>query len=202
MPLSWLARRFLESAALPLPERHIAWFAGALPVSALTTPYTLHPAPCTDSLAWAMEFDRTVYLRERLLVKLDRATMRVGLEARAPFLDPTVVALARAAGPGAHVGFRGKRLLRRVARRRLPSFIVRQTKRGLSVPIGALINGALASETDRLLAPAQLDHLGLVRPGAVAGLLAEHRAGRADHGRALWTLLTFEAWRERHGMDG
>ena len=203
MPLSWLARRFLESAALPLPERHIAWFSGALPSSVLTSSTNVQRATCNeDPIRWAMDFDRTVYLRERLLVKLDRATMRVGLEARAPFLDPAVVALARAAGPGAHVGFRGKRLLRRVARQRLPSFIVRQTKRGLSVPIGALINGALASETNRLLAPAQLGHLGLVRPGAVAGLLAEHRAGRADHGRALWTLLTFEAWRERHGMDG
>jgi len=28
----------------------------------------------------------------------------------------------------------------------------------------------------------------------VTRLLAEHRAGRADHGRALWTLLVVQHW--------
>ena len=72
-------------------------------------------------------------LRERLLVKVDRATMAVALEARAPFLDPAVTRAAFAAG-GSHVrGFRTKCVLREVARPLLPRFILHRRKRGLSV---------------------------------------------------------------------
>lgn len=193
------ARQFVEHRHLPLAERHVAWFAGALPTDALVTPCPLHPAPCT--LDDALELDRTLWLRERLLVKLDRATMRVALEARLPFLDPEVTALARAVPAHRHVRWRGKRLLRAVARNRLPAYILRRTKRGLSVPVGGLLNGALAADVDRLLTGTRLERPGLARPDAVARLLAEHRAGR-DHARALWTLYTFEAWRERHALDG
>jgi hypothetical protein len=31
----------------------------------------------------------------------------------------------------------------------------------------------------------------------VARLVAEHRAGRADHARALWTLIVLEQWIEQ-----
>ena len=41
-----------------------------------------------------MHFDLTSYLPDDLNVKMDRATMRFGLEARAPFLDQELVALA------------------------------------------------------------------------------------------------------------
>ena len=32
--------------------------------------------------------------------------------------------------------------------------------------------------------------------------LEEHRSGRSDHGRLLWSLLVLERWRERHGVTG
>lgn len=152
-------------------------------------------------VAAAMRLDYDGPLRERLLVKVDRATMSASLEARAPFLDPAVTRAAFAAS-GQHVtGWGTKRLLRAVARPLLPRFILHRRKRGLSVPVARWLNGPLAATADRLLAPARLAATGLVDEAGVARLLAEHRAGRADHGRALWTLFVVQHWMEHWNLE-
>ena len=198
VPLAFLLGRFADAADLPWPERHLAWFANGLPEDALGGSAWAEQAPWRppgeDPVAGAMRLDYDGPLRERLLVKVDRATMRASVEARSPFLDPAVTRAAWAAG-GRHVsGFATKRLLREVARPILPRFILRRRKRGLSVPLYRWLNGPLAAAADQLLAPGRLAAVGLVDPARVASLLAAHRAGRADHGRALWTLLVMRHW--------
>lgn len=195
--LAYLLRRFAAQAAAPWPSRHLAWFANGLPDSALPgaawSPAPPVPAP-PDVVAAVMGMDYTGPLRERLLVKVDRATMAVSLEARAPYLDAAVTRAAVTLG-GAHVrGFRTKRILREVARPLVPRFILRRRKRGLSVPIRRWLDGPLAAQADRLTAAGRLVADGIVAPGSVARLIVEHRAGRADHGRALWTLLVLQHW--------
>jgi len=198
VPLPYLLGRFAEAAEEPWPERHLAWFANGLPEDALGAAAWAAPAPGgrlgEDPVAGALRLDYAGPLRERLLVKMDRATMRASLEARAPFLDPAVTRAARAAGSEHVRGLHGKRLLREVARPILPRFILRRGKRGLSVPLYRWLNGPLAAAADRLPASGRLAAAGLVNPGRVASLLAAHRAGRADHGRALWTLLVARHW--------
>lgn len=198
VPMTFLLGRFVDAAHLPWPERHLAWFANGLPPDALgaaawadrTTP----AMPETDPVAGAMRLDYAGPLRERLLVKLDRATMRASLEARAPFLDPALTRAVRAAG-GAHVrGPWTKRLLREVARPILPRFILRRGKRGLSVPLHRWLSGPLARATDRLATAGRLAAAGLVDPTRVAVLVAAQRAGHAEHARALWTLLVAQHW--------
>ncbi|MDH4044273.1 MAG: asparagine synthase (glutamine-hydrolyzing) [Gemmatimonadota bacterium] len=198
--LGFLLKRFVAAADAPWPERHLSWFANGLPAELLQDGSRLDPADETangnDPVTAAMRLDYAGPLRERLLVKVDRATMRASLEARAPFLDPAVTRAAFAAG-GMHVtGVRTKRLLREVARPLVPRFILRRRKRGLSVPVARWLNGPLAATADRLLG----SWGGPGGPG-VARLLADHRAGRADHGRALWTLLVVQHWLEHWDLE-
>ncbi len=142
--------------------------------------------------------DYRTYLPDNLLTKVDRATMQWGLEARSPYLDRDLVQFALGLPSEFKVrGLETKWLLKRVADRYLPAGLVRRWKRGLSVPVARWINHGLRAEADRVLARDRLDAVGLFDGGLVAGLLAEHRAGRADHGRALWPLIVFERWRER-----
>jgi asparagine synthase (glutamine-hydrolysing) len=139
--------------------------------------------------------DYETALRERLLVKGDRATMAAGLESRAPFLDPDVTRAALSAPGRAHIhGLRTKILLRGVARGSVPGFILRRGKRGLSVPVGRWLNGGLGTLASEYLGRDRLDRQGLLDGAVVTHLLTEHRAGLADHGRALWPLLTLEHW--------
>jgi hypothetical protein len=37
-------------------------------------------------------------------------------------------------------------------------------------------------------------------PFVVERLMAEHEAGTFDHRKQLWTIMMFEAWRQRWGV--
>ncbi|MEZ6244358.1 MAG: asparagine synthase (glutamine-hydrolyzing), partial [Phycisphaerales bacterium] len=92
-------------------------------------PFRLAPDPLTR--------DFLRYLPDDLLMKTDTASMAVGLEVRAPFLNPPLVEACLSAPletlmPG---GAR-KGLLKQVARRHLPDHIVDRPKRGFAIPIG------------------------------------------------------------------
>lgn len=203
VPLPTLLKRLVEGAHRPWRERHLAWFGTGLDPAALCLPVPsldeLLPGPDRESvLAAAMLLDYRSYLRDQLLVKLDRATMLVALEARSPYLDPEVTQFALRLDPALKVqGLTTKVLLKRAARAWLPRRIIRRRKRGLSVPIAAWLRGDLLPEARRLLAPERLRRRGLVSDVYVGKLLAEHAGGRANHARALWTLIVLERWLER-----
>lgn len=203
VPLSALLRRFVAHAHRPWPERHLAWFGTGLDAAALALP----PFPAQELpgvpescpvLAAAMLLDYRTYLRDQLLVKLDRATMRVGLEARSPYLDPDVTRFGLSLDPALKIrGLTTKHVLKQAARARLPGSMVRRRKRGLSVPVAAWLRGALRPEAERLLAPERLRREGVVSHVYARRLLAEHLSGRANHARPLWTLLVLQRWLER-----
>lgn len=201
--LEFLLRRFVEGVDLPLEDRHRFWFGTGAGIRALNPDllgdsYDPPAFPAIgDSIARACAFDFRTYLRDNLLVKVDRATMLASLEARAPYLDRCVTAFALGLASNLKVrGMRTKWLLKQVARRWLPRSLVFRKKRGLSVPVASWLNSGLRSEADRLLDPERIDRQGLLHPSFVRQLLVEHRSRRANHGRALWTLLMLEYWLE------
>ena len=219
LPLSFLLRRLVEHAHRPWLERHVAWFgtglqggvrspgfgarenglqAGTPPIGSWATladPKTRNPN--SDVLAEAMSFDYRTYLRDGLLPKIDRATMLVSLEARAPYLDRDVTAFAFGLPSSAKVrGLTTKWLLKRTAQDWLPKSVIGRRKQGLSVPISGLINGALRTEVDRLLSPGRLERQGLFNAKAAGQLLQEHRAGNHGLARGIWALVVLQRWME------
>jgi asparagine synthase (glutamine-hydrolysing) len=202
--LEFLLKRFLADVERPWFERHLAWFGtGALAAlspglrerAAAAVP---SPGAGPDGAAGAMLFDYRTYLPDDLLAKIDRATMLNALESRAPYLDRDLTAFALALPVRLKVrGLTTKWLLKKVAREWLPKDLVERRKRGLSVPVASWIDGGLAAEVDRLLDADRLRRQGFFDPPSVERLLAEHRSRRANHARALWTLIVFEKWLER-----
>ena len=144
-----------------------------------------------------MLLDYRSYLRDNLLVKVDRATMLSSVEARAPYLDRFVSAFALSLPDDLRVRrLTTKWVLKKAAEKWLPKGVIYRRKRGLSVPIANWINGGLRSEVDRLLAPPRLREHGIVNEKYVTRLLTEHRSGRANHGKALWAVIMLEYWIE------
>jgi asparagine synthase (glutamine-hydrolysing) len=130
----------------------------------------------------ALEFYARFYLQDDILAKVDRASMLVALEVRAPFLDNDLVDFARRL-PHRYKVRHGRRkvLLRSALRGVLPDEILARRKQGFAVPIGRwLRDWPEADET--------LDAPGL-RSGAMKAFWREHRAGRADHRQLLWCGL-------------
>ncbi len=199
--LEYLLKRFLAEAESPWAERHLRWFGTGLGTGAADWRRagldTLLAEAGADPAA-ALLLDYRTYLRDGLLVKVDRATMLNSVEARAPYLDRDVSAFALALPVREKIrGLEGKRVLKQAALAWLPGAVVYRRKRGLSVPVAGWINGGLRPEVARLLDPERLKRQGLLDAVRVGSLLAEHRAGRANHARPLWAALILGRFLER-----
>lgn len=134
------------------------------------------------------------YLQNDLLLKLDRATMAVALEARTPFLDLDLAEFALRLPPEMK---RGKRLLKQLMRGRLPDAIIERPKKGFGIPLGAWLRGPLREFLKITLAEDTLRADGFFQPQEVWRLIREHLQGVADHRKKLWTLIMFQLWFQR-----
>ena len=206
--LDYKLKRFVRAAHLPPLERHHGWkeiFApdaraelmrsrgGADPLDVYRAAYA--ETAGADELARLQDVDRAIYLVDDLLVKTDRMSMAHSLEARVPFLDTEVTALALALPTSAKVrGFAKKRLLRAAAEPLVPREIVRGRKRGFSIPAAAWLRGPLEPFAREVLGS---DAGGLIDPAAARRVLDAHVEGREDLSRQLWGLMSLALWADR-----
>ena len=143
----------------------------------------------------AMLIDTLTYLPGDLLTKVDRASMAVSLEVRAPFLDPDVFGFAWSLSHDHRVrGGEGKWVLRELLRRSLPDDLIDRPKMGFGVPVREWLRGPLRSWADDLLDPGLLKEQGILDPVIVQRRWRAHREGREDLALQVWSLLMFQAW--------
>jgi asparagine synthase (glutamine-hydrolysing) len=180
-----------EMQALLAPEA-AAWARSVWDESPLRRAYLDEDGP--DEVNRRLRADLRTTLVDEMLVKVDRATMAAGLEARVPFLDRGLLEWAMSL-PGRYKVRRGlgKILLRRALTPDLPAAAVRP-KHGFNVPLGAWLRGEGRALVGDTLSPAAVRRRGLLRPEAVARLVDAHLAGRGDHSRKLFTLVVLELW--------
>lgn len=173
--------------------------AGAEPPQAFLEVF--RAAAVDDEVRRAMVADARVYLPDDILVKVDRASMSVALEARVPILDYRVVRLALSL-PLAWIwkGGVSKAPLRELLYRRVPRALIDRPKHGFGIPIDTLLASEIREWQARYLAPARLAEEGHLDPAGVARFLADLQ--RRPTGRAkaegLWRLLCFQRWYARH----
>ncbi len=131
------------------------------------------------------------------MTKVDRASMAVSLEVRAPFLDPHVAEFACSLPAGYKLrGRTSKYILKRASRPLLPPFVTRRGKKGFGVPVAEWLKGSLRPLARDLLSPQRIRRAGLFDADYVQRLQDEHERGVANHRKLLWTLLMFELWYE------
>lgn len=139
-----------------------------------------------------------LYMRDGVLVKVDRASMAVGLEVRSPFLDPDMVALAFSLSPHLSLkGFRTKILLRRALKGRVPDEILKRPKKGFGMPLARWLRTDLKLWMEETLAPRRLSREGFLDPKSVRALVEAHLSGKANFRKELFNLMVFEMWVSR-----
>jgi asparagine synthase (glutamine-hydrolysing) len=140
-------------------------------------------------------WDMSEYLPGDILVKLDRASMAVSLEARCPLLDHRLVEFAWRVPSSAKVKRgKGKWLLRQVLGRYIPESLFERPKQGFNVPVGAWLRGPLRDWAEDLLAPARLQSHGLLDTARVQTCWAQHLSGHRNRACELWAILMVQAW--------
>jgi asparagine synthase (glutamine-hydrolysing) len=219
LSLDFKLKRFVSGIEAEELERHAMWMGSFTPAEQcrLFTADVLaemRPSPSYDVVrdiatpaAWAtplarmLYLDLKTYLGEGVLTKVDRASMACSLEVRVPLLDRRVVELATSLPDDLKLrGLTTKHVLKRVAREFLPREIVDRPKKGFGVPLARWFRGELGGMLDDMLGPAAVRRHGLFRPETVERLVSEHRQGRADHRKKLYTMLIFQLWASSHRL--
>jgi asparagine synthase (glutamine-hydrolysing) len=163
------------------------------------------PLARTDAVApisRMLYVDTKLWLPDDLLARGDKMSMAASLEARVPLLDHRLVEFAATLSPNLKVkGLSRKYLLKKVAKEWLPEPVLRRPKKGFPIPMGRWLRGGAREFCRDLLSPDAVHRRGIFCPTAIARLIDEHESGAADHGPALWALLSVELW-HRVFLDG
>lgn len=212
LSFDYKAKRFIRSADADPVERHHSWF-GSFPLhrhSELFSPYVLENSSgdiyqgARDLIATSdagnrieqMQFvDMFFYLSEDILTKVDRASMAVSLETRAPFLDPRVAQFSASLPVNYKLrGNKGKFILKKAMEGLLPDEILYRPKKGFGIPTAEWLKGRLNSLMHDMLTPERLKGQGLFNSDHVQHLIKQHESGAASYHKELWTLLVFQLW--------
>ena len=156
------------------------------------------PAMQIEDLGFAehmMYWDTLSYLNGDILTKVDRASMAVGLEARAPLLDQRIYDYVWRLPFDCKIrDGKGKWLLRQVLNRYVPDDLFERPKQGFSVPVADWLRGDLKDWAADLLDESTLRAQGFLDYRQIISLWHEHLKGRGNHAQKLWSVLMFQSW--------
>jgi asparagine synthase (glutamine-hydrolysing) len=145
--------------------------------------------------------DTKTYLHE-LLMKQDQMSMAASIESRVPFLDHKLVEYtARLPERMKLRGMTTKYILRQSMKELLPAEILKRSKMGFPVPIGAWFRGRYRSVIDEYVLSERTLSRNLFDEKFVRALVERHQRGGEDHSERLWSLVNFEMWLRRF-IDG
>lgn len=146
-----------------------------------------------------MDIDLLTYLPDDLLYKVDRSSMAVSLETRAPFLNHKVVEFASCLPLRLKVNKgESKYLLKKLLEDYLPKELFMRPKQGFGLPVAELIRGPLRtwalSLIDRaeVLAPNVFDINGLKK------VWSNFLEGNNKYQTNVWDVLMFLSWIEKN----
>jgi asparagine synthase (glutamine-hydrolysing) len=156
-----------------------------------------------DFVQRMMLADTLTYLPDDILVKMDRASMSVGLEARVPLLDHRLIEFASRMPSSMKLrGREGKWLLRQILYKYVPRSLVERPKMGFAVPIDQWLRGPLRGWAEALLNEKRLCAEGVFQPAPIRAMWTEHLSGARNWQHNLWNILMFEAWLEAGRRSG
>jgi len=140
-------------------------------------------------------FDLNYYLKDDLLVKVDRASMKYSLESRVPLLDHNIVEFALNLSPELKIN-KGvsKYLLKKVLYQYVPENYFDRPKWGFSIPLSKWMKNQLHSEITHYLSQDTINSFGIVNYQQVNELLTRYNKGEDYLFNRVWLLYILHKW--------
>ena len=149
----------------------------------------------TDDLLSRIQYvDIKTYLPDDILTKVDRASMAVSLEVRAPLLDHKL--MERVATMPSSIKLRGrvgKYILKKSMEPVLPREILYRRKQGFAIPIDQWFRNELKHLAYESLFRA---NDGIFDVNFLKKIWQQHQSGHYDRSAHLWSILMFRRWQE------
>jgi len=132
----------------------------------------------------------------------DRNSMAFSMEARTPFLDYRLVEYCLGLSYRYKMrGYTTKWILREALKDMLPREVYeRKDKKGFPTPTAEWFRGPLKDEVRKRLSDASFVNAGIINPQTASRLVEEHIAGKANHERTIFRMLTLDLWLRQHGI--
>ncbi len=194
----------MSSASLPeFYDRLVTYWDGEIVKGVDRNPLALgiprDVSAVESSLSKMMLTDMKSYLPDDILVKVDRASMAVSLEARAPLLDPRVIEFAwRIPGKLRIRDGVSKWPLRQILNRYVPREITDRPKMGFGIPFADWLRGPLREWAEELLSERKLAEGEYLNPEPIRARWSEHLTGKHNWQYMLWPVLMWQEWRMRY----
>jgi asparagine synthase (glutamine-hydrolysing) len=152
-------------------------------------------ADTTDPLSRIQYVDIKTYLPDDILAKVDRASMAVSLELRAPILDHQFMELVASIPSDLKLHARtGKYIFKKAMEPLLPHDILYRSKQGFAIPLNRWFRKELKDLGYDLVGSGNKD--GILDGNYLSKIWKQHQAGTFDRSAYLWTVLMFRKWQQ------
>lgn len=145
-----------------------------------------------DSVVKMQYIDFNFWLIGDILLKADKMSMANSLEVRVPFLDKPLIEYARHLPTKYKVDkYKTKKIFRDIAHEKLESKVSDKKKLGFPVPIRVWMkdDDVYMTIKNRFNGASKF-----FKVDKIIKLLDDHRAGKADNSRKIWTIYIFLLW--------
>jgi asparagine synthase (glutamine-hydrolysing) len=157
--------------------------------------YHYDRAGTNDLLSRIQYVDIKTYLPDDILVKVDRASMAVSLEVRAPLVDHRLMELAAAIPSALKLNGRtGKMIFKKMMSSTLSDDVLHRSKQGFAVPLDRWFRAELRDMAHDAIFFSADD--GLLDRRFLKKIWDQHQQRRCDRSAHLWTVLMFQKWKE------
>jgi asparagine synthase (glutamine-hydrolysing) len=148
-----------------------------------------------SSLDACRNWDIKHYLPSVLLDRADKMAMANSIEVRPLFLDSDLADYALSIPARVHLNFFStKILLREAAKEILPTSFSEEKKKGFPTPLGLWLRSELFEPVRNVFLEGVVSEYLPITTREMVKLLDEHRRGKYNHTRQLFTLLSLALW--------
>jgi len=199
------ARRYLEWLRWIEPERHTELLnhagGGFEAVAQILRPVLAEPRTnaFTDRIAYT---DMRLRLAEYWNCRVDKMSMTMSIESRAPLQDYQLAELALSL-PLSHKlrGGQTKAVFKDAMRDLVPESVLTRSKWGFNPPTSGWMRGILRPLVESTLSRERVETAGVFRYEAIQRLIHDHIHEGKYEMHALWSALVFHLWHAQY-IDG